>query len=58
MVPEYEPSYTDKIAISKSDKSKILNECVLLFLKSNPSLKGYKFTYGFMIHKIIEYYLK
>jgi hypothetical protein len=58
MVLDYEPTYTDKIAISKSDKTKILNECSELFLKSNPSMKGYKLTYGFMVHKIVEYYLK
>lgn len=53
-----EKLYTDMISCSTSDKILLMNECKNLFLKYHPELKGMRITQGFMLKKVIEFYLE
>ena len=56
-----EPSnknYIARICCSSEDKFRLNNECVRAFLEDNPKLDGIRFSEGFMLKKLIDYFLR
>ena len=47
----------EKLSVKTETKKRLLNECVIEFLKHHSELKGFKFTHDFMMEKVIDYYL-
>lgn len=46
------------IRIAVKDRDKLMNECVEIFLKAHPEMRGMKITQDFMIKKVIRYYIE
>lgn len=47
-----------QVKVRKSDKEKMMNECVEEFLRHHPELEGYHITQAHMFKQLIEFYLK
>jgi len=50
--------YEVHLTCSKEDKEKILTRCAQLYKKAHPQFEGVPLSQGFLINKIVEYYLK
>lgn len=53
-----EKTYKAHITCSQEDKKLLMKDCVKLFLNENPSFEGMTLSQGFMIKKVVEFYLK
>ncbi len=46
------------IRVCEEDEESLMDNCVTLFLKSHPEMKGIYLSRKFMFKKVVEYYLK
>lgn len=51
-------NYTEKISCSKETKLLLMNECIELYMKHHPEMKGKTVTQGHIERQVIEFYLK
>ncbi|MCX6709793.1 MAG: hypothetical protein NTV63_02445 [Candidatus Woesearchaeota archaeon] len=52
-----EKLYNDRISCSSKDKKRLISDCQKIYLKHHPEMSGIRLTQGFMLKKIIDYYL-
>jgi hypothetical protein len=50
-------NYSERVLCSKETKIRIENECKEEFIRNNPDFDGMVISNGFMIQKVVEYYL-
>ncbi len=51
-------NYTERLTCSKETKKRILKDCVDEYLKWHPEMKGVLITQGFILEKMVDFFLK
>lgn len=50
--------YCAYLTCSEETKKKLMGECVALFLKFHPDMQGVAITQGYIMEKVVDFYLK
>lgn len=50
--------YIEKLCCSKETKDMIMRDCIEVFFKENPKLRGIKVTQNMILYRIAEFYIK
>lgn len=49
--------YTAQLNCSPQDKRRLMEECKVEFIRHHPELEGQPLSQGFILRRVIEYYL-
>ncbi len=51
-------SYIEHLTCSRETKTLLMTACVDAYLKVHPEMQDVKLTHGFMLKKLVEFYLQ